>query len=95
MQRKTLNPTTMTKVIRDGKMLTTGRLIEAVMKYRGMSYAELADAVGEHPMNFCKVLNGRRNVTPEMAVKVAKVLRMSPLVIMQSRNIEICNENNN
>lgn len=74
-------------------MLTTGRLIEAVMKYRGMSYAELADAVGEHPMNFCKVINGRRNVSPEMAVKVAKVLCMSPLVIMQSRSIEICEEN--
>ena len=78
----------MTKVRRGNEILTTGRLIEAVMKYRGMNYAELADAVGEHPMNFCKVLNGRRNVTPEMAVKVAKVLRMSPLVIMQSRNIE-------
>ena len=69
-------------------MLTTGRLIEAVMKYRGMSYAELAAAVGEHPMNFCKVLNGRRIVTQEMADKVSKVLRMSPLVIMQSSNIE-------
>ena len=83
----------MKEVRRADKMLTTGRLIEAVMKYRGMSYAELADAVGEHPMNFCKVLNGRRNVTPEMAVKVAKALHMLPLVIMQSRNIEFCNEN--
>jgi len=82
----------MTKVRRGNEILTTGRLIEAVMKYRGMNYEELADAVGEHPMNFCKVLNGRRNVTPEMAVKVAKVLRMSPLVIMQSRNIEFCNK---
>ena len=81
----------MTKVRRDSTMLTTGRLIDAVMKYRGMSYAELAQAVGEHPMNFCKIINGRRNVTPEMAIKVAKVLQMSPLVIMQSRSIEICN----
>ena len=73
-------------------MLTTGRLIEAVMKYRGMNYAELAEAVGEHPMNFCKVLNGRRIVTQEMAAKVAKVLRMHPMVIMQSSNIEFCNK---
>ena len=82
----------MANVRRGNDMLTTGRLIEAVMKYRGLSYAELAEAIGEHPMNFCKVLNGRRNVTPEMAAKVAKVLRMSPLVIMQSRNIEFCNK---
>ncbi|MBQ3874515.1 MAG: hypothetical protein II728_03960 [Bacteroidaceae bacterium] len=73
--------------------LTTGRLIEAVMKYRGMNYVKLAEAVGEHPINFCKVLNGNRNVSPEMAIKVAKVLNMSPLVIMASRNIEIVNNN--
>ena len=82
----------MPKIRHGSEILTTGRLIEAVMKYRGMSYAELADAVGEHPMNFCKVLNGRRIVTPEMAVKVANVLRMSPLVIMQSWSIEICSK---
>ena len=73
--------------------LTTGRLIEAVMKFRGMNYAQLAESVGEHPINFCKVLNGNRNVSPEMAIKVAKVLNMSPLVIMASRNIEIVNNN--
>lgn len=82
----------MANVRRGNEMLTTGRLIEAVMKYRGLSYAELAEAIGEHPMNFCKVLNGRRNVSPVMAAKVAKVLRMSPLVIMQSSNIEFCNK---
>lgn len=81
------------KMKMNDKPLTTGRLIEAIMKYRGMNYAQMAEAVGEHPINFCKVLNGNRNVSPEMAIKVARVLNMSPLVIMTSRNIEIVNNN--
>jgi plasmid maintenance system antidote protein VapI len=81
------------KMKMNDKPLTTGRLIEAIMKYRGMNYAQMAEAVGEHPINFCKVLNGNRNVFPEMAIKVARVLNMSPLVIMTSRNIEIVNNN--
>jgi len=53
------------KMKMNDKPLTTGRLIDAVTKYRGMNYAQMAEAVGEHPINFCKVLNGNRNVSPE------------------------------
>lgn len=75
------------------KPLTTGRLIEAVMMYRGMNVNNLAQAIGYHPMNLYKLLNGSRNITPELALKFAEVLNMNPLVIMQSRSIEICNTN--
>ena len=71
------------------KYLTTGRLVESVMRYRGMDVQELAELVGEHPMNFYKLLNGRRPITPEMASKLGKALNMSPMVIMESRNLEM------
>ena len=74
---------------RNTRYLTTGRLIEAVMRYRGMDVQELAELVGEHPMNFYKLLNGRRPITPEMASKLGKALNMSPMVIMESRNLEM------
>jgi plasmid maintenance system antidote protein VapI len=65
------------------------------MKYRGLEVQELAELVGEHPMNFYKLLNGRRPITYEMASKLSDALNMSPLIIMESRNIELFNENNN
>lgn len=74
---------------RNTRYLTTGRLVEAVMRYRGMDVQELAELVGEHPMNFYKLLNGRRPITPEMASKLGKALNMSPMVIMESRNLEM------
>lgn len=74
---------------RNTRYLTTGRLVEAVMRYRGMDVQELAELVGEHPMNFYKLLNGRRPITPEMASKLGKALNMSPIVIMESRNLEM------
>ena len=74
------------------KPLTTGRLIEAVMKYRGMDVEGLAEAIGYHQMNVYHLLNGSRNITPELAMKFGKALNMSPLVIMQSRSIEICSK---
>lgn len=74
---------------RNTRYLTTGRLVEAVMRYRGMDVQELAELVGEHPMNFYKLLNGRRPITPEMASKLGKALNMSPMVIMESRNLEL------
>ena len=40
-------------------------------------------------MNFYKILNGRRNITAEMSIKLSNALNMSPLIIMESRNIEI------
>jgi plasmid maintenance system antidote protein VapI len=70
------------------KPLTTGRLIEAVMKYRGMDVEELAKAIDYHPMNLYKLLNGSKNITDRMALKIGKALNMSPLVIMQSHSIE-------
>lgn len=81
--------------IRKSDYLTTGRLIEAVMKYRGLEVQGVADMIGEHPMNFYKLLNGRRCITPEMASKLGRALNMSPIVIMTSRNLELFNENNN
>lgn len=69
-------------------MLTTGRLAEAIMFYRGMAYSELAERIGEHPMNFIKVLDGRRTLTDELAVKIGAALNVSPLVLIQSRIIE-------
>lgn len=73
----------------DTKYLTTGRLVEAVMRYRGLSHQEVADMIGEHLMNFYKLLNGKRPITQEMARKLGKALNMSPIVIMTSRNLEL------
>lgn len=72
--------------------MTTGRLVEAVMLFRGMSFEEFANAIGEHPMNVYKLLHGRRRITQEMAVKMAKALNMNPLLILQGCSIEFCNK---
>lgn len=59
------------------------------MRYRELSPQEVADMVGWHPMNFYKLLNGRIPITQEMASKLGKALNMSPMVIMESRNLEL------
>lgn len=69
--------------------LKTGRLVEAIMKYRGMNVDDLAKAMSWHPMNVYKLLNGKKRITDELAIKIAKILDCSPLVIMVSRNIEM------
>ena len=74
---------------RDTAYLTTGRLVEAIMRYRGMKPQDVADVVGWHPMNFYKLLNGKIPITQEMAGKLGKALNMSPMVIMESRNLEL------
>ena len=73
------------------KPLTTGRMIEAVMKYRGVTINELAESIHEHVMNAYKLLNGRRIVSNEMAVKIGKALNMPPIIIMQTRDLEVMN----
>ena len=75
--------------IKRTEYLTTGRLVEAIMLYRGLNCQQLAQKIGEHPMNFYKILNGSRNITTEMSIKLSNALNMSPLIIMESRNIEI------
>ncbi len=57
-----------------------------------MSFEEFANAIGEHPMNVYKLLHGRRRITQEMAVKMAKALNMNPLLILQGCSIEFCNK---
>ena len=73
----------------DFPQLTTGRLIEAVMRYRGLSIDEFAIAINEHKMNTYKILNGRRVITQALALKIGKVFGMSPVVIMESSNLEL------
>ena len=77
------------------KFLTTGRLIEAVMKYRGMRINELGPAVGEHPANLYKMFRGDRPITPALAIKFAKALNMPPLVIIHSAMMEFCEQQKN
>ena len=66
-------------------------MIEAVMKYRGVTINELAESINEHVMNAYKLLNGRRMVSNEMAVKIGKALNMPPIIIMQTRDLEVMN----
>lgn len=74
----------------DFPQLTTGRMIEAVIRYRGLSIGEFADAINEHKMNVYKILNGRRPITQAMALRIGKALGMSPVVIMGSVSLELC-----
>ena len=69
--------------------LSSGRLVEAIMKYRGYSVTELAEAIGEHPMNVYKLLNGRRVITPSMCMKLSTVLGFLPAVLMTSIGCEM------
>ena len=68
--------------------LTPGRLVEAIMLYRGLRYTDLAEKVGEPPSNFIKVIDGRRVLTDELAVKIGKALNVPALVLVQSRIID-------
>lgn len=73
---------------KDNNILTTGRLIRAVMEYRDISMEEFSTAIGEDKMNAYKILRGKRRVTESLAVKIGKCLNMSPLVIMNSSTLE-------
>ncbi len=73
-------------------MLSSGRLVEAIMRYRGYSVNELADAIHEHPMNVYKLLNGRRVITPTMCKKLSSVLRFNPTILMASLGCEMKTE---
>lgn len=72
--------------------LKTGRLVEAIMKYRGMKVDDLAKAMSWRPMNVYKLLNGKKRITDELAIKIAKILDCNPLIIMVSINIEMTKE---
>ena len=69
--------------------LSTGRLIEAIMKYRGYNVHELAEAINEHPMNVYKLLNGRRTITPKMCMKLSNALNLEPAILMTSLGCEM------
>lgn len=75
--------------MKSNEILATGRLIEAVMRYRGLSVSDFAAAIGEHKMNAYKILNGSRPVSNALAVKIGNVLNMSPMVILSSANLEL------
>lgn len=69
--------------------LKTGRLVEAIMKYRGLKVKDLADVIGWHPMNVYKLLNGRLDISDDIAIRIAEVLKCSSLLIMLSRSIDL------
>jgi len=71
------------------EMLSSGRLVETIMKYRGYNVNELAEAINEHPMNVYKLLNGRRTITPNMCLKLSSVLGFEPAVLMASLGCEM------
>lgn len=87
----------MSKGSKDFKRLTSGRLVEAIMDYRGLSHIEFADAIREHPMNVYKIFNGGRRITNELAEKMGIVLNVSPVIIIHAAALdkyEVVNVNN-
>lgn len=70
-------------------ILSSGRLVEAIMRYRGYGVKELAEAINEHPMNVYKLLNGRRTITPNMCMKLSNALNFEPAILMASLGCEM------
>lgn len=53
-------------------------LLEEFLKPLGVSQRELADRMGVHYPRVNELVNGKRGVTPETAVMLAKILGTSP-----------------
>lgn len=78
----------MSKNRKDFKRLTCGRLIEAIVDYRGMSYIDFADVIREHPMNVYKIFNGGRKITNELAEKIGIALNVSPVIFIHAAALD-------
>ncbi len=68
--------------------MTAGRLVEAIIKYRGLKIEEVADMVHWHLMNFYKLLNGSKPITEAMAIRLAEVLNVNPAIILHAAMLE-------
>ena len=65
--------------------MKTGKLIEALMHYKHISLEEMSSATNIAQSNISTLLTCRRNTTPSLAKKMAKVLDIDPIVIMTNR----------
>lgn len=70
------------------KSLTVGRLIQAIVEYRGMTICEFGNSIGEHPMNVYKIFNGGRKITNDLAAKMGKALNVNPVIIVHAAALD-------
>lgn len=68
--------------------MKTGKLVEALMHYKHVSIEEMATSTNIAQNNLTTLLMCRRNITPSLAKKIAKVLDIDPIVIMTNRMCE-------
>ena len=58
--------------------MTIGENLKRIRETKGMSQTELAEAVGVRQSMICQMERGTKNMTIELAVKIAEVLKADP-----------------
>jgi addiction module HigA family antidote len=73
MNKKVAKKTMIANDLIPADIFHPGDIIYEEMKYRGMSQKDLAEALGLSKSEMSLIINGKRNVTVALAVKLEKV----------------------
>ena len=60
-----------------------GKLIKEEIEYRNISQRELSKLTGIAPNIISEVLKGKRNCTPQFALKLEEALKVDPKVLLR------------
>lgn len=64
------------------KLAHPGETIGALLKEQGMTLIEAAEKSGIHKATLSRLINGKQNLTAEVAIKISILCRVSPLTLL-------------
>lgn len=66
-----------------GWVMTAGDAISLRLENCGLTQAELADAAGISRFRVNSIINGRRRLTPDSALRIGNALGMTPVNLLE------------
>jgi HTH-type transcriptional regulator/antitoxin HigA len=76
----------MGKSFKPAEVFTPGEFIRDELAARGWTQAKFAEIIGRPLQNVNEIINGKRRITPEMAVLIAAAFGTSPEVWLNLEN---------
>jgi len=63
-----------------------GNTIKLLLTERGMTLIEASEKTGIHKATLSRLMNGKQSLTPEVALKISILCRVSPLTLLSCQN---------